>query len=59
MPSLTSVTSPVARVRCPGGPRHLAGRCPWEAAIALVRFSGGGGSQGSIAAVTPEDAIDR
>ena len=28
----------------------------WEAAVALVRFSGGGGNQGSIAAVTLEDA---
>ena len=28
----------------------------WGAAVALVRFSGGGGSQGSIAAVTLEDA---
>src|SRR5512140_1534374 len=28
----------------------------WDAATALVRFSGGGGSQGSIAAVTLEDA---
>ena len=28
----------------------------WEAAVALVRFSGGAGSQGSIAAVTLEDA---
>ena len=28
----------------------------WEAAIALVRFSGGGGNQGSIAAVALEDA---
>jgi len=31
----------------------------WEAATALVRFSGGGGSQGSIAAVTLEDAKKR
>ena len=31
----------------------------WEAAVALVRFSGGGGSQGSIAAVTLEDAKKR
>ena len=31
----------------------------WEAASALVRFSGGGGSQGSIAAVTLEDAKGR
>ena len=31
----------------------------WEAAAALVRFSGGGGSQGSIAAVTLEDAKKR
>ena len=31
----------------------------WEAAVALVRFSGGGGSQGSIAAVTLEDAKGR
>ena len=31
----------------------------WEAAVALVRFSGGGGSQGSIAAVTLEDARKR
>ena len=28
----------------------------WEAAVALVRFSGGAGNQGSIAAVTLEDA---
>ena len=28
----------------------------WETAVALVRFSGGGGNQGSIAAVTLEDA---
>ena len=31
----------------------------WEAAAALVRFSGGGGNQGSIAAVTLEDAKKR
>ena len=31
----------------------------WEAATALVRFSGGGGSQGPIAAVTLEDAKER
>jgi hypothetical protein len=31
----------------------------WEAAVALVRFSGGGGSLGSIAAVTLEDAKKR
>ena len=31
----------------------------WEAVVALVRFSGGGGSQGSIAAVTLEDAKKR
>ena len=31
----------------------------WEAAVALVRFSGGGGNQGSIAAVTLEDAKKR
>ena len=31
----------------------------WEAAVALVRFSGGGGNQGSIAAVTLEDAERR
>ena len=31
----------------------------WEAAVALVRFSGGGGNQGSIAAVTFEDAKKR
>ena len=31
----------------------------WEAAVALVRFSGGGGNQGSIAAVTFEDAERR
>ena len=31
----------------------------WEAAVALVRFSGGGGNQGSIAAVTLEDAHKR
>jgi len=31
----------------------------WEAAVALVRFSGGGGRQGSIAAVTLEDAKGR
>lgn len=31
----------------------------WEAAVALVRFSGGGGSRGSIAAVTLEDAKKR
>ena len=31
----------------------------WEAAVALVRFSGGGGSQGSIAAVTLEDVAKR
>ena len=31
----------------------------WEAATALARFSGGGGSQGSIAAVTLEDAKKR
>ena len=31
----------------------------WEATTALVRFSGGGGSQGSIAAVTLEDATKR
>ena len=31
----------------------------WEAATALVRFSGGGGGQGSIAAVTLEDAKGR
>lgn len=31
----------------------------WEAAVALVRFSGGGGNQGSIAAVTLEDANKR
>jgi predicted nucleic acid-binding Zn ribbon protein len=31
----------------------------WEAAVALVRFSGGGGSRGSIAAVTLEDAERR
>ena len=31
----------------------------WEAAVALVRFSGGGGSQGCIAAVTLEDAKKR
>jgi predicted nucleic acid-binding Zn ribbon protein len=31
----------------------------WEAAIVLVRFSGGGGNQGSIAAVTLEDAKKR
>ena len=31
----------------------------WEAAAALVRFSGGAGSQGSIAAVTLEDAEKR
>jgi hypothetical protein len=31
----------------------------WEAAVALVRFSGGGGSHGSIAAVTLEDAKKR
>jgi hypothetical protein len=28
----------------------------WQAAVALVRFSGGGGSRGSIAAVSLEDA---
>ena len=28
----------------------------WEAAVALVSFSGGGGNQGSIAAVTLEDS---
>jgi predicted nucleic acid-binding Zn ribbon protein len=31
----------------------------WEAAVALVRFSGGGGDQGSIAAVTLEDTNKR
>jgi predicted nucleic acid-binding Zn ribbon protein len=31
----------------------------WEAALALVRFSGGGGNQGNIAAVTLEDANKR
>ena len=31
----------------------------WEAATALVRFSGGGGNRGSIAAVTLEDAKKR
>ncbi len=31
----------------------------WKAAAALVRFSGGGGNQGSIAAVTLEDAEQR
>ena len=31
----------------------------WEAATALVRFSGGGGAQGSIGAVTLEDANKR
>jgi predicted nucleic acid-binding Zn ribbon protein len=31
----------------------------WEAAVALVRFSGDGGNQGSIAAVTLEDANKR
>ena len=31
----------------------------WEAAAALVRFSGGGGNQGVIAAVTLEDANKR
>ena len=31
----------------------------WEAATALVRFSGGGGNQGSIAAVTLEDPKKR
>ena len=31
----------------------------WEAATALVRFSGGGSSQGSVAAVTLEDAEGR
>ena len=31
----------------------------WEAAVALVRFSGGGSNQGSIAAVTLEDAKKR
>lgn len=31
----------------------------WEATTALVRFSGGGGRQGSIAAVTLEDAKKR
>jgi len=31
----------------------------WEAATALVRFSGGGGNQGSIAAVSLEDANKR
>jgi hypothetical protein len=31
----------------------------WDAATALVRFSGGGGNQGSIAAVTLEDAEKR
>jgi endogenous inhibitor of DNA gyrase (YacG/DUF329 family) len=31
----------------------------WEAATALVRFSGGGGNHGSIAAVTLEDAEGR